>query len=379
MEKKKIALIHNIISPYRQPLFESLSNENSVDLYVYYCAKSHKNRKWNSSINNNYKNEVLGGITLPFSNELYYHINPSIIYKLLKEKFDIIIIGGSTDFTMQVAFLISKLTKTPIILWSEGFEGTKSFLGKFISPITNFLIKRADAVIVPGTKAFDYHIKLGAHPNKIFIAPNTVDNKFFIKNYKLCKKKKEILKKEMGLEGKKIILFVGQLVERKGVKYLLKAYKILKDNFNDLSLIIVGSGPIRNNLTEICKNEDIEDVEFTGWLSEDKLLYFSIADVFVLPSLQDLCPLVLNEAMCCELPIVTTNMVGCAIDMVIPGENGFIVKIKDPNQLYISIKKILTNDHTNMGKMSLNIIKNNFLIEHSVEGFMKAIMYSISP
>jgi glycosyltransferase involved in cell wall biosynthesis len=378
MKKNKVAIIHNIISPYRQPVFEYLSKEISIDLTVYYCAKTHKNRKWNIINNNNYKNEVLRGITLPLSEESFYHINPSVAYKLLKENFDVIIIGGSTDFTMQFAFFITKLTRTKIILWSEGFDGTNSIIGKLISPIINFMINNVNAIIVPGRNAFDYHKKICHDDKKIFKAPNIVNNDFFIENCNICKKEKDKLKKDLSLDEKKVVLFVGQLIERKGVHYLLNAYKMLKNDLNDLCLIIVGEGPLMNDLKELCKINGINDVIFTGWLSKDKLLYYSVADLFVLPSLKDLCPLVLNEAMCCKLPIVTTEMVGCAVDMVIPGKNGYIVNIENSTELCQSMKKIFRNDPDEMGEISGEIINEKFMIHNAVNGFLNAINFSVN-
>lgn len=376
MKRLKIALVHNIIAPYRQPIFEALAEEDSIDLSVYYCSKSHKTRKWEVSSSNSYKNEVLRGITLSPTKDFFYHINPSIFYKIFKEKFDIVIIGGSTNFTMQVAYLASKLTKTPVILWSEEFEGTKSFLGKLISPITTSIIKNVNAIILPGKNAFDYHSKICGDQNKLFIAPNIVDNKFFMEKGKIYKKEKNKLKKDLGFEGKKVLIFVGRLIERKGIKYLLDSFKQLKKDLNDVSLVIIGEGPLEETLKETCKLEGINDVNFTGWLSEDRLIYFSIADVFCLPSLKDLCPLVLNEAMCCNLPIVTTEMVGCARDMVIPGRNGFIVEIKNSEELYSKIKEVLCNDPEKMGLESEKIIKENFMIENTIKGFLDAIAYS---
>lgn len=379
MKKIRVALIHNIIAPYRQPLFQHLSDHELIDLTVYFCSKSHKNRKWDVKISDSYKNEIMNGFTISFNdNEFTYHLNPSIVHILTREKYDVVIIGGATDFTTELAFFTSKILKIPVILWSEGFEGTQSILGKIISPISNYIIKKADAIIVPGIMARDYHIKIGASQNKVFLAPNIVDNHYFIENSELYRKKKNEIKKDLQMDNKKIILFVGQLIERKGVEYLIDAFQMLKKDMNDILLVIVGDGPLNNKLKEICFEKNIDnDVIFTGWLSDKKIVYYSIADVFVLPSLEDLCPLVINEAMSCALPVITTKMVGCSFDMIKNGENGFIINIKDSYSLYESLNRILRNDFSAMGEYSMNIIKNNFMIENSVEGFVDAINYVI--
>jgi glycosyltransferase involved in cell wall biosynthesis len=377
MNKIRVALIHNIIAPYRHKIFEALSQEKSLDLHVYFCSETHGNRKWPVRKSKNYKNEVLNGITIQFGSEMYYHINLTILSILIREKFDLVIIGGSTDFTNQIAFLLSKIQKTPILLWTEGIENAESTLGKVIRPMKKYVIKNSDALIVPSTKSRDYHVKMGANPKKIFISPNIVDNEYFIQKRKIYHQNKELYKKNISLCDKKIILFVGSLIERKGLEFLLKAYKILKNKMDFISLVIVGEGVLKNELQNLCTKEKIKDVHFTGWLDEDKIMYYGISDVFVIPSLEDLCPLVINEAMCCELPVISTIKVGCALDMIKEGKNGFVVEDKNVNQLYESLEKVLNNDPAFMGKCSLEIIKTNYTTKNVIEGFLSAIEYSL--
>ena len=377
MKKYKVALIHNIISPYRVPLFEGLSNHSSIDLSVYFCAKKHGIRKWDILESKKYNYEILSGVTLEFSG-IIYHINPAIISKLILNRFDAVIIGGSIDFTTQAAFIISKLLKTPIILWSEGIENSQSTLGKAINPLIQFIIRNVDAVIVPGTLSRDFHLKQGAVLEKIFIAPNIVDNETFKRSCLKFRQKKEKLKSTLNIHNKKNILFVGRLVKGKGIDCLIKAFKKLKGDCNDCGLVIVGNGPFKNELEKICTVEYIEDVYFTGWLSEERMMYYSIADIFVLPTRRDVWGLVINEAMCCGLPVISTNAAGCAVDMIKPGENGFIVDVDDVDQLYSAIKKIILDDELarKMGERSLAIIENKFYIEKMINGFVDAINYS---
>lgn len=378
MKKYKVAIIHNIISPYRVPLFEGLSKLPSIDLFVYFCAKTHKERKWDILESDRYNYEILSGVTLEIGC-IIYHINPSIISKLIKGKYEVVILSGCTDFTTQAAFVTSKLLKTPVILWSEGIEGAQSLLGKVISPLTKYIVRNVDAVIVPGMMSRDFHIKQGAVQEKIFIAPNIVDNKMFMQQSQKIKKEKEGLKQELNIQNVKIILFVGQLIKRKGVEYLLKAYKKLKYEYDGICLVIIGDGALKNELEEICIKEHIKGVHFTGWVSEEqKIIYYSIADLFILPTLEDVWGLVINEAMCCGLPVISTKAAGCAVDMTLPGENGFIVDAASVEQLYSAMNEIILNDELarKMGKKSLEIIERMFCLGKLVNGFVSAIEYA---
>jgi len=377
-KKYKVALIHNIIAPYRVPLFEALFNHPSIDLFVYFCAKTHKVRDWDVLENSRYNYEVLRGTTLEFTG-FTYHINPSIVPKLVKKRYDAVIIGGSVDFTTQVAFILSKLLGFSIILWSEEIKSGQSFFGRLPNPLTKYVAKKTDAIIVPGTIARDFCVSPSTAREKIFIAPNTVDNeKFFYFNTQF-KREKQRLKQELNIQNEKVILFVGQLIKRKGVEYLIKAYKKLKNEYCDVCLIIIGDGVLKDQLSELSISQNIKDVHFTGWVSEEKkITYYSIADLFVLPTLRDVWGLVVNEAMCCGLPVVATKVAGCAADMIYQGENGFIVNPADVDQLYKAIKGIILNNelaHT-MSQRSREIINNNFSIDNAINGFVSAIKYA---
>jgi glycosyltransferase involved in cell wall biosynthesis len=378
--KYRVALIHNIISPYRVPLFEALAKHPSIDLMVYYCSGTHKNRKWPIISSNEYKYDILPGKTIELCGYTY-HINPCIVRILAEERYDIVIIGGCTDFTTQVAFLLSKLRNIPIILWSEGIKDSPTLLGKCMNLFTRYVARNANAILVPGVKSKGFHIRLGAFSEKIFIAHNIVNNQKCISTCREIKIKKENIKEQLNISEKKTILFVGRLVKKKGVQHLIDAYQEIKQDFENCCLIIVGDGDFRSELVAKCTKDKIKDVIFTGWCDENEtLIYYSISDIFVLPSLSDLCPLVINEAMACGLPVITTDVVGCGVDMIHPNVNGYITEAKSITQLTSAIRRLITNDGLMkmMGKESFYIVNDEFCIENTVKNFVSAIEYALS-
>lgn len=378
MEKYKVAFIHNVISPYRIPLFEGLSDHPSLDLFVYFCAKTHKRRKWDILESKKFNYEILPGFTLEFSG-ITYHINPSIVSRLINGKYNAVILSGNPDFTTHIAFLTCKLLKIPFIWWSEGIETSQSTLGKLISPLTKYIVRNSNSIVVPGTLAKKFHMKLGATSKKIFLAHNIVDNDLFIEVSATFKQNVVSIKQELNLPNKKIIIYVGRLVEAKGLLYLLEAYKKLKLEYNDICLVFIGDGPLREKLEYRCATENIKEVIFTGWLSDDRIKYYSVADVFVLPTLRDVWGLVINEAMCCGLPIISTNAAGASWDMVYSGKNGYVVESASSKQLYSFIRTIILDEDLaqKMGKKSLEIIKSEYTLKNMVNGFVSAVEHSL--
>jgi len=376
MTKSRVALIHNIISPYRMPLFVALSNHPSIDLHVYYCARRHKIRRWEILEGKGYRYEVMRGLTLEISSFIY-HINPVIIERILRGKFDFVILGGDNDFTTQIALILAKIKRIPVILWSEGIEGSQSLLGRLAGPFRKWIARSVDAIIVPGTRSREYFLSMGAAPPKIFRAPNIVEIGMFHARTQMAAKEIEDEKEQVFAAGKKVVLYVGQLIERKGVRYLLDAFKSLEEEDRTrFHLVIVGDGELRGELEKFCLRKEIRNVVFTGWVPEEQLIrLYSVADVFVLPSLRDLCPLVLNEAMSSGLPVITTRAAGCSIDMVRQGVNGYIVQPANISELFSAMKTILADENLSriMGENSLRIIKEEFGVENAVEGFISAI------
>ena len=229
-----------------------------------------------------------------------------------------------------------------------------------------------------GTMCRDFHLEQGAQAEKIFIAPDTVGNETFMRQSSKFKGEKDEFKQKLSIKNKKVILYVGQLIRRKGVRYLIEAYGKLKRDYKDVCLMLVGDGPLRIELEESCAKHQIKDVHFLGNKSYEELpKYYSMADIFVLPTLEDVWGLVVNEAMACGLPVITTKAAGCAVDLIVPGENGFIVDEANAGQLCSAMRRIILDEALarEMGEKSLEMVNSRWNINENVNGVVSAIEY----
>lgn len=376
MSKVKVGLVHATIGPYRHPLFEKLSNE--VDLIVYYCSANCGSRKWDLWPRNyDYKYKILSRI--PFKTSIGgQSLNPSIITELILNKPQVLILSDYTDPTTWLALAVAKLLKIPLIYWTEGTKEPQSILGKISRPLRALLTKKSGSIIVPGRLSKNYVIGLGADPKKVFIAPNTIDNDLFIKVSDEYRERKDQLKAELGFKAKILILYVGRLCEQKGIVFLLEAYRKLKSKSDNSALIIVGYGEFYDELRKMCLEMKIkDDVTLTGPIANHEKLvrYYSISDVFVLPTLSDVWGFVINEAMACGLPVVATRASQAAQDMVRSGENGYIIKEADPKELYTVLKNLALDPkkREKMGKRSREIVMEEYTVSQMVKVFLSAI------
>ena len=134
----------------------------------------------------------------------------------------------------------------------------------------------------------------------------------------------------------KNVLTVGQFIHRKGFDILLKAHQY---NDDDVALIIIGGSPTEEYL-KIIKDYNLKNVYFIEFQKKSVLAqYFKAADLFVLPTREDIWGLVINEAMGYGLPVITTENCVAGIELIEDGINGYIVPNEDVKELSEKMKK----------------------------------------
>lgn len=173
--------------------------------------------------------------------------------------------------------------------------------------------------------------RLGIETEKVNVIVNGVD----IKNFKPLDPDSARIRRKYGLP-EEFALFVGRLVEQKGVHFLIKSLAGTK-----LHAVIVGGGPLFSHLQTLCRRLGVESqVHFVGVIPPDELTkFYAEATVFVVPSLAEGLPLVGLEAMASGLPIVGTRVSG--VDEIINhGYNGFVIRLGDIEQLRQSLVQL---------------------------------------
>ncbi|MFC1974332.1 glycosyltransferase family 4 protein [Chloroflexota bacterium] len=172
-------------------------------------------------------------------------------------------------------------------------------------------------------------------PGDYTIIPNGIDLKRF---------SDQLTPIEKYSDNKLNILFVGRPEKRKGLKYLLSAYEMVKKEMPQSRLIIIGPAPSRvlKKYQEYVSERNLQDVVFTGYVSnEDLPCYYKTADVFCSPATgKESFGLILLEAMATAKPIVASNMGGYA-SLIKHGEEGLLVEPKDENALACALIELL--------------------------------------
>ena len=377
-QNPRILFVHNTLIWYTKPFFMGLSEVCDVKFIFTHMQLG----KTIYGVETLGWNEEFGEMKYKVLNRYFSSISPSgiplgLIKDLFQEHYDILVAYlGSIE--MLFCFLAAKLRRKPIIFMSGawGWKG-KSSERNLASAFTKFIVPRSDAIVVPGTKHKEYFISLGASPSKVFIMPYA--SSIIIKDEDYEEEKK--LRGGLDIRTKKVILYVGRLVKQKGVDYLIEAFSKLRKERDDVTLIIVGEGESRSELELLSKNLNVEDsVYFIGFVENSNLpSYYCLCDVCVVPSITyikaDIWVRAVNDAMGAGKPVIVTDAVGAAFDMVKDGINGFIVPEKDADALYKAIKKIISEPELakSMGEESKRIVEQGFAYQQMIKGFMEAV------
>lgn len=162
-------------------------------------------------------------------------------------------------------------------------------------------------------------------------------------------------------DGKVNLLYVGRLSKRKGVLYLLRSIKKIKESLDRFRLIIVGTGPEEEEIKEFVENSGLENVVFVGQVSnEDLPVYYRTADVFCAPAIRgESFGVVLLEAMAAGLPIVAFANAGYQEILRNKPFSDFLVESKDTAGFAWQLKRLITdkNLRRKLGQASLKKAK----------------------
>ncbi|MFO7965717.1 MAG: glycosyltransferase [Desulfobacterales bacterium] len=238
--------------------------------------------------------------------------------------------------------ICKKLLKIPLVTTVHGSD-IFSFSRSKLNSLNTWILKHSTACTVNSSAtAAAVHKMAGIDPT---IIPMGVDTDFF------RPKKKKKTEKELNGRWERTILFVGRLIDWKGVDNLVRAMPLVLAKFPASRLIVVGEGLERQRLENLSRELGVAgSIDFTGGLSQNEIVdYYRMADVFVLPSIinekgeTEGLGVVLLEALACGVPVVGTK-VGGIVDIIAHEKTGLLVPQKSPEKLAGSIVRLFEED-----------------------------------
>jgi glycosyltransferase involved in cell wall biosynthesis len=332
----KLAVVTNILTPYRLPLFEGFAR-STKECTVFLQAEREENRQWQLRAVT-FKTEVLPGFHFrPRGSEVAVHVNYGVLQRLRRLQPDVVLSGGFASANIA-AYIYCKLFGKRYVQWGELTLHDGAHRSPLRRTLRRLLIGGADGCIASSKTAQDAFVHYGANVHSILTASVPFEVEALHEQVRVYREQFRANPIHGRYPGP-VLLSIGQLITRKGFDELFAIYREIVGTRPETTLLLVGDGPCRQTYEQFVRSENWPHVNFLGHLKEDELAQsLAQADVFVFPTRYDAYGLVLAEAMAAELPVVSSIHAAATHDLVEEGVTGFKI---DPSDVVATAGKIL--------------------------------------
>jgi len=356
--RKKIVIVHNIVTPYKIALFNELS-KLLQNLHVVFIAKSETRRDWQLDTSQiKFPHAILFDFPIDTLNNV--KIARHTWQTLNSFNPEVLIICDYSNIFGWVAMKWGKKNKTDLIFWLDSTrEDRKHYFPK--EQIKHYFLKHFNLFLAPGLKTKQYLEYMKVDSSQIITTGYCVDNTYFIDQYERYFDQKQNLLPKLGIKTMKNFIFIGRFAKEKNILTLIDSFSRLKNN--NWGLILLGDGPQKNEIQNYINKKQVKDSAYLpGFIQQKNIVkYFSIANVFILPSLSEPWGLVVNESMLCRLPVIVSTKCGCQPELVKEGVNGFSFNPHDSTELTKIMQRFIDGKHDleSMGTAGFKIISQH--------------------
>ncbi len=394
---------------YQAPLLRLIETNGEIDLRVFFLSDfslhAHhetafgKTFKWDVNLTDGYDWEVLPRWVIGRSTPLrsWWPVR-RLKERLQAGHFDAVWMHGWAHVGLRQAIRAAHTLGLPVLLRGESAPDphpNRTLRRRLRDAFCRRLFQRVGGYLCIGSLNQKFYRGFGVPEEKLFPMPYAVDNGWFQARCREAAVRREVFRRELGLEpGRKIILFAAKFIPVKAPGDLVAAYLEARgrsqksvvssqraedgrwkmEDGGKPYLLFVGDGPLRPDLEKQARTLKGNDVRFLGFRNQSELpAFYDLCDVFVLPSHHEPWGLVVNEVMNAGKPVIVSDRVGAAPDLVQHGVNGWIY----PHGNVAALSRCLAeafngSDLREMGRRSLNII-NSWDFEADLRGLLAAL------
>lgn len=387
--RRRIRVAHLVSHPiqYYAPLYRELASRPEIDLTVYFFSDFSTSGftdkdfgeeiEWDIPLLDGYKYRLCPSATGRSSAGLNRKPNWDLLAELIQERYDAIWVMSYASTNAALARIAALAMGIPILFRDDTTLLTprpawKRALKQII--LRPFLY-RAWGLFV-GAENKRYWTHYGMPERRLCFTPHCVDNSYFQNKAKELLPRRREIRRQFGInDDMPVILFCGKFIEKKLPLMLLSAYAKLRARV-PCWLLLAGDGPLRPDIEEQVRQHVTPGVLMPGFLNQSELpLAYAASDLLALTSISETWGLVVNEAMCFGLPIVASDRVGCAADLVKSGWNGFIFPHQDVDALADALSRLIENEkkRREFGLRSLDLV-SKYSVEACADGIVTALL-----
>ena len=304
---------------------------------------------------------------------------PSIWPEVRGAGLDALVVHGHTPAAKLLAIAAAKSAGIPVFIRGDTHLGlSRGHMKRLVRrPLMSTLYRILDGVLAIGSANADFYRAMGVPDERIFSMPYCIDNDRYqqvsIREKSQSSGVRATLCADRGIP---IVLFAAKFQPRKRAADLILAADQLFKEGNKFHLALIGSGEQEQELRTLVASHNLNNVSFHGFINQAEMpQVYAASDVFVLPSVDEPWGLAVNEAMCAGLPIVLSEEVGCARDLVKHGVNGFTFRGGDVVGLAEALRPLIKSEEVRlaMGAKSRNLI-SSWSFSQCRDGLREAIL-----
>jgi glycosyltransferase involved in cell wall biosynthesis len=255
----------------------------------------------------------------------------SVIRLLRQHRPEVLMVHGYNSVTHVAALALAHAENVPLLVREEQtlLDSRPLWKRAIKAAALPIILKRSRGLFI-GTHNRAWFEHFGVRSDRLFFTPYVVDNQWLRASCGTPTREEAARRLGVVVDKNPIIATTSRLIEKKQPLALLTAFGRVREQ-TMCSLLVAGSGPAEHEMRALVDQLEIPDVHFLGYVKQAEIaLVYSLADIFVLFSgFNETWGLVVNEAMNFECPIVVSDRVGSAPDLVVHGENGFVVDHND--------------------------------------------------
>jgi glycosyltransferase involved in cell wall biosynthesis len=234
-------------------------------------------------------------------------------------------------------------------------------------PIRGNFYRRYDRMLIYGQRSFEELTGYGYPSAHAHVFRNTIDTRRIFEEGDALRTRGKALLASAGLSKRRVLLCIGKMQSQKRLDDLLDAWPALRALDEQLSLVVVGSGPLLESYRERAARVDAERVHVIGHVPEgDDYAWMSIADIFVVPGAVGLA---INQALAFGCPTLVADEPGADSEIIVHDETGWRYPPGDTDALIANIRAILTNtdDTRKISQQGREKVRSDVTIEHMVD------------
>jgi glycosyltransferase involved in cell wall biosynthesis len=339
----RLLIFHPAIAPYRIDLFNELANV--FDLKVVFFQKSMQSQKFDqrrleSSLQCKFDYLCSGfniaGRTIRWG-----------MGRLIKEfDPDVVVCTEYAPPSLVIAAhkKFNSASKWGLLIWTSDNVYICQDAKFYRRLARKIVLKAVDGMIIGTHSAKKWYVRYGLSAERIAVCSNIQEEQRFRERLNNAIPLAKKILRQSGLEGKRIVMFVGRLVPLKGVDRVIRAFAKISRSLSNISFVIVGDGQERTSLEKLAADLGVSDnVKFVGRYEGVELMaWYLLGQVFVLASNPEAYGAVVNEALLAGMPVLCSSWAG-ATDLVREGQNGYIIDPYDISSIAKQMAHILAH------------------------------------